>query len=101
MGREVEKVVDVGVAIVDIATGGTISQSKNAKKAREQAESQAAAQREALAALESEPVPVIPLADDAASGKARRRSITAQLRRRGRASTILTNQDAGNDALGA
>lgn len=44
--------------------------------------------------------PATPLPDEEAMKKARRRSITAQMARRGRASTILTNQDSGGDALG-
>lgn len=100
MSRDVPVVSDVVSFAADVATGGAYSASRDAKRAREQAEAQAAAQREALAALESEPVPVVPLADDVASQRAKRRSISAQLRRRGRASTILTNP-AGSEALGA
>lgn len=43
--------------------------------------------------------PPTPLPDDEAMRKARRRSITSQMARRGRASTILTDQGTG-DALG-
>lgn len=71
------------------------------REARKDAERQAAQQREAIAALEAQPAPTMPVADDEASKRARQRSISAQLRRRGRSSTILTNPDAGSDALGA
>ena len=42
--------------------------------------------------------PATPMPDEEALKKSRRRSITAQLGRRGRQSTILT--DTGGDALG-
>ena len=45
-----------------------------------------------------EPPPVMPVPDDEAMKKARRRSITQQLSRRGRQSTILS--DSSSDALG-
>ncbi len=44
------------------------------------------------------PVPVMPVVDDAAVQMAKKRSIAAQQQRRGRASTILTDQT--NDPLG-
>ena len=72
----------------------------NAMGAREDAKAQAAQQREALAALEAKDTPVLPDPNDEASRKARQRSISSQMRRRGRSSTILTNQEAGSDALG-
>lgn len=76
-------------------------QHQDAKDARRQAEEQAAKQREALVALRAEPTPVIPIADELAKD-ARRKSIVAQMRRRGRASTILTDTGAApaSDALG-
>lgn len=90
------------VALVAGAALGAASYSEN-RKARKDAERQAAEQREALAAAEAEATknkPAMPVADDEATQRARKRSITAQLRRRGRASTILTSPEGG-DALGA
>jgi len=84
---------------VGLAATSANMQRIEAKQARRSAESQAALEREALAALQEEPEPVMPLADDAATRRARRRSITGQMRRRGRASTILTDSGAA-DALG-
>lgn len=84
-----------------VTAGSAVSQHRDAKKAREEAERQAAEQREALAALESEPEVAMPTGDDEATRRARRRSISAQLRRRGRQSTILTGDDSSGTALGA
>ena len=50
------------------------------------------------AAAPPPPEKATPMPDDEALKKARRRSISAQLGRRGRQSTILT--DTGGDALG-
>lgn len=73
---------------------------ENARRAANQAKDEAAKQREALASLQAEPTPVIPIADETAKA-ARRRSIVDQMRRRGRASTILTDTSAApSDALG-
>lgn len=68
------------------------------KDARKDAERQAAKEREALAALQQEPEPVMPVPDDKAMRDARRRSISSQMRRRGRASTLLS--ESGGDGLG-
>ena len=76
------------------AFGGAYEQ----RKARKAAEEEAARQREALAALQAESPPAIPTEADAKRG--RRRSIRDMLSRRGRRSTILTNQTEG-DTLGA
>lgn len=78
---------------------GTIAQSSSASRARRSAEAQSALEREALAELKAEPEPVMPVADNEAVRRAKRRSISGQMRRRGRASTILTDSGAG-DVLG-
>lgn len=70
------------------------------RKATKAAQSDAALQRENLAALQAEPEPVVPVADDDTIRRSRQRSISAQMRRRGRASTILTDS-AATDSLGA
>lgn len=93
--------VEVATIAAIVGAGATAYGALQSREARKDAERQAAQQREALAALEAEPVPAVPTPDDDASKRARQRSISAQLRRRGRASTILTNQDSGSDALGA
>lgn len=47
-----------------------------------------------------EPPPIMPVADDEATNRAKKKSIAAQVARRGRASTILTqNEDAVGGAL--
>ena len=52
----------------------------------------------APAAPEVEPPPVMPIPDDEAATKARRRSIAKSMARRGRQSTILTDPVTGGDA---
>lgn len=91
--------VSAGIAAF-AAVGTAVVQNDQARKARHSAEDQAKAEREQLAQLAAEPEPVIPTPDDATVKDARRRSITAQLRRRGRSSTILTGDSGGSDALG-
>lgn len=86
-----------------IVAGGTLAgsayQAHQGRKARKKAEQQAALEREALAELREDEPPVMPIADDEGARRARRRSIAAQLRRRGRQSTILSDSSA--DPLGA
>lgn len=89
----------ISAAVIAGATAFTAYQSyTQGQDARKRAEEQAAQQREALAKLQSESTPAIPVADEVAK-KARRDSIVAQMQRRGRASTILSNPGAG-DTLG-
>ena len=83
-----------------ISAAATAYGAYNSMQARKDTERQAAQQREALAALEAKPIAVIPNADDDATKAARRRSIAGQMQRRGRQSTLLTDQDSGGDALG-
>lgn len=90
----------VGGAVLAGTAYQTNAARQGARDARGQAEDAAAKQRESLAALQAEPTPAIPIADETAK-MARRRSITAQMRRRGRSSTILTSDSTGGDALGA
>jgi len=90
----------VGAVVAGAQVYSAYEQHQDAKDARKQAEDLAAQQRQSLAALQAEPTPVIPIADEQAK-KARRRSITDQLRRRGRSSTILTGQSGPSDSLGA
>lgn len=47
-----------------------------------------------------EPVKVMPVPDDAAVKNARRRSIVANQKRRGRASTVLSEAGGGGETLG-
>jgi len=56
-------------------------------------------EEEAPVAPVVEPPPLMPIPDDEEAQKARRRSIAAQISRRGRQSTILTQRDIG-DSLG-
>jgi len=88
-------------AIAAVAAYGARDQHMDAQAAQSAAENQANEQRAALAELQSEPEPVIPLNDDDAARRARRRSITSQMRRRGRASTILTGGTDTGSTLGA
>lgn len=90
-------VEETGKLVSDIT--GTEDLVEEQRRNRELAERQLATEREALAALQAGPEPALPTADDEATKRARRRSIAAQLRRRGRASTILTDSGA-SDALG-
>ena len=85
----------VGAAAV---SGGL--QASEMRKARKQAERLAAEERARIEALQREAESPMPLADDEEVRRARRRSITSQMRRRGRQSTILTS-DASGDRLGA
>ena len=73
------------VAGVGVAT--TAYEAKEARKTRKSAENQAALEREQMATLAAKPEPVIPEANDDDTRRARRRSISAQLRRRGRRSS--------------
>lgn len=93
--------VPVLVQGAQIASGvATVAGFFNSKDQRKDAEKQAAQTRDALASLKKEPEPTMPSADDAATKAARSRSIAEQIRRRGRASTILTGS-SGPDSLGA
>ena len=90
----VSAAVVAGAAVVNTGV-----QAYEGRKARKSAENQAALEREQMASLAAKPEPVIPEANDDDTRRARRRSISAQLRRRGRGSTILT-QDSASDTLG-
>lgn len=91
----------MAVSAVIVAAGAmaasTAVQYSESRKARKDAERQADLERQTLAELQAEAEPVMPLANDRA---ARRRSISGQMRRRGRSSTILTTGDSG-ETLGA
>lgn len=85
------------LAIASAAAGayGVVQQQSAKKDAKRAADDQ----QKALEALQREEAPTMPDAD--AQARARRRSISAQLGRRGRASTILTSGDSsGGDPLG-
>lgn len=94
----------MGISAV-IAAGamviGGVVQADEARKARHSAEAAAEKQQQQLEELAAKPKPVIPVADDKAIQDAKRRSISDQIRRRGRASTILTDTTGGGDALGS
>jgi hypothetical protein len=87
--------------------GGSLLLGANEqRKARKDAERAAAEERAAVEALQREikaeaaaPEAAMPSPNDAATKAAKRRSITAQMRRRGRASTILTG-DPVSDPIG-
>lgn len=91
--------VSAAWTVAAVMGASAVDQHQQASAARRQAERNAATQRDALAALQQEGEPAIPLPDDAEVRRSRRRSITAQMRRRGRASTILTDTGA-SDSLG-
>ena len=83
--------------------GGTGISAIEQRKARKEAEKQAALERESLAALQAEPtpeMPAIPRANDDATRRARRRSIASRMRG-GRQSTILTGGDVSEPLGGA
>lgn len=86
------------LAVAAVSAYGAYEQRQDAKEARKQAERQAALDREAIAALKAEPTPAMPTSADAR--RARRTSIAEQMRRRGRASTILTDSTESSDVLG-
>ena len=89
----------ISAAVVSaVAAVGGVVENRNARKS---AARNAAVEQRRLADLQNEAEPVVPVADDEAIRKARRRSISAQMRRRGRASTILTGSESSSDALGA
>ena len=68
------------------------------QRANKRAEQDSALARQQLAELQRERQ-TMPVADDESVRRARERSISAQMRRRGRASTILTSSGS-SDALG-
>ena len=88
----------IGIISAGVSAAATTYSASESHQARKDAEWQAAQQREAFAALQAEPEPALPSED--ATRKARRLSISNQMRRRGRASTILT-QPSGTETLGA
>jgi len=74
-----------------VTTAGTVYAASQARKASKQQQAPAAA--EAVPEIAApEPMPV---ADDAQVALAKRRSVADQMRRRGRASTILTDLQGG------
>lgn len=91
----ISAIAAAGAVTAGVAVKGNI----DARKDRKKAEQQAAIEREQLAALQAEAESPMPIPDDEAARRARRRSIVAQRARRGRQSTILT--DTSSDALGA
>lgn len=92
--------VSAAIGLGTAAIGGQAYAAKRGRDQRKKAEAQSALEREALAEAMAEPEPVMPLPDDEAARRARRRSIAGQMRRRGRASTILTDSTIG-DPLGS
>ena len=87
-------------AYIGTAAVTTAVQMNAAEGDREDAENQATLERQRLADLQAEEKPVIPLGDDAATKRSRRRSIASQMQRRGRQSTILTDDTQSGDVLG-
>ena len=79
---------------VAAAAGTAVQASHEAQKAKSRADN--------LASLAPavEPVTAMPMADDAATKAAKKRSLLDQRRRRGRASTILTDGDSSGAGLG-
>lgn len=90
----------IAAAVAVVGTAATIDNARSAKNQAKDAAEQAKKDSDALAAAINKPVPVVPSPDDASANDARRRSIAQQLARRGRASTILSD-DATGGALGA
>jgi TRAP-type C4-dicarboxylate transport system substrate-binding protein len=90
----------IGGAII----AGSAVSAREQRKARQAAERAAEEERQAIEALQREvqaeankaPMPV---PDDDAARRARRRSVSGLARRRGRQSTILTG-DVSSDSLG-
>jgi hypothetical protein len=76
------------------AAGTAVQASHEAKKAKSRADN--------LASLAPtvEPVTAMPMVDDVATKAAKKRSLLDQRRRRGRASTILTDGDSSGAGLG-
>jgi len=72
-----------------VTTAGTVYAAGQARKASKQTQAPAAEVPDVGA---PEPMPV---ADDAQAALAKRRSVADQMRRRGRASTILTDLQGG------
>lgn len=85
------------IATAVIGGVGVASSMDAARRATHTAQDEAKAQREALAKLQAVPTPEMPIADSVQTDMAMRRSITTQMARRGRASTLLTDNP---DALG-
>jgi hypothetical protein len=83
--------ISASVAAGNVAKS-VVDQEREARRARRQAEADAAKQRALLQAEIDKPPPRLPTDDD--RRQAGRRSLRELARRRGRASTILTNQDA-------
>ena len=71
-----------------VTTAGTVYAAQQSRKAAK------SAQQPAPIPEVSEPEPM-PVSDGAATALAKRRSVSDQLRRRGRASTILTDLQGG------
>lgn len=76
--------------ILAVATAASVAEQR---KARKQAEAQAAEERARLEAEQNKPPPRLPTPTDARN--ARRRSIRSLLARRGRDSTVLTGTGSG------
>ena len=76
----------------------SLESSADARRGQRATEAFAAEERERFAALQAEPEPSFP--DPEAIKRARRRSITNTMRRRGRARTILSDPTQGQP-LGA
>jgi len=74
--------------------------NKRAKNAAAAAKRQSDESVAALEALEVEPEAAIPTGDDEAIRRQRRRSISRQLSRGGRQSTILTDSGSGGSGVG-
>lgn len=72
--------------------GSVAKQAQEARRARRSAEREAERQRQELATLMAEKKPAIPDVDQKA---VRRRTIASLAKRRGRDSTILTDQSSG------
>lgn len=86
-------------AALAAAAATTAYQATETRKARKQAASDAAAERDQLAAMQAAADKKIPTANDADVRRARRRSIAQLAQRRGRSSTILTGGESAS-ALG-
>lgn len=85
--------VSLAIAGVAVAAGGTVATMDAQRKAGHES-------RDAMLRAQSElnkPPPVMPIADGEATALAKKRSLAAQVQRRGRSSTVLSSPE---DVLG-
>lgn len=90
-------------AIAAVAVGSMVYGAHEQNKARKEEEKQTAAARDQLEAVKrqiSAEDAASPMPDPNDQKRAKRRSISEQMRRRGRSSTVLTGDSTVGDPLG-